>query len=168
MKGNRDFEAETESARHCLFCKWFEPAGCRRSIRQMAALLVLALVPTLLCGFFHPHRPSWSAEALAPGEVALSTALSWKNKVLWLDARSEKDFRENHVPGALPLNEDDWDALLAKVLDAWSDDKIIVVYCSSLGCHASHEVARRLREEVGLKQVYVLKGGWETWKAAQK
>lgn len=136
--------------------------------RQIFALLALALIPALFCGVFHPKRPSWNAAALAPGEVALSTAQSWKNKVLWLDARSEKDFRENHIPGAILLNEDDWDALLSKVLDAWDKDKIIVVYCSSRGCHASHEVARRLREEVRLPQVHVLKGGWETWQMAQK
>ena len=43
----------------------------------------------------------------------------------------------------------------------------IVVYCSSKKCHSSEEVARRLREEVGLKTVYVLRGGWEAWKGAR-
>jgi len=38
-----------------------------------------------------------------------------------------------------------------------------VVYCSSLNCNASREVARRLRDEAQLKNVFVLEGGWEEW-----
>jgi hypothetical protein len=38
-----------------------------------------------------------------------------------------------------------------------------VVYCSSLSCNASREVARRLRREAQLPDVFVLEGGWEAW-----
>ena len=38
-----------------------------------------------------------------------------------------------------------------------------VVYCSSLSCNASREVARRLRKEAQLSDVFVLEGGWEAW-----
>jgi len=44
----------------------------------------------------------------------------------------------------------------------------VMVYCNSRKCHASEEVAHRLREEVGLRPVYVLRGGWEAWKGAQR
>jgi rhodanese-related sulfurtransferase len=49
------------------------------------------------------------------------------------------------------------------MLAAWSPENRTVVYCSSQSCAASHEVARRLREEAGLDNVYVLHGGWEAW-----
>jgi rhodanese-related sulfurtransferase len=49
------------------------------------------------------------------------------------------------------------------MLNTWSPDKRTVVYCSTQACHASHEVAKRLREEAGLQNVYVLHGGWEKW-----
>jgi rhodanese-related sulfurtransferase len=39
----------------------------------------------------------------------------------------------------------------------------VVVYCSSLSCNAALEVAKRLRDEAQLKNVYVLEGGWEEW-----
>jgi len=54
------------------------------------------------------------------------------------------------------------------MLNAWSPDKRVVVYCSSQSCAASHEVVRRLREEAELKNVFVLRGGWETWLEANK
>lgn len=140
----------------------------RSLLRQTFALLAFAILPALLCGFFHPRKPAWSEEKLAPGEILLQTALAEKEKVLWLDARPAADFQKAHIPGALSLNEDDWDNLLPPVLDAWDRDKVIVVYCSSLQCNASEAVAKRLRENAKLPQVYVLKGGWESWQAAQK
>ena len=97
----------------------------------------------------------------------LQTALGWGDKVLWLDARTKAEYGKGHIPGAMLLNEDDWDGLLPRVLAAWNKDRIIVVYCSR-GCNAGREVAGRLREDAQLPQVYVLKGGWEAWQSAKK
>ena len=41
------------------------------------------------------------------------------------------------------------------VVDAWAPGDKVVVYCSSLSCQASHEVGRRLREQVGMENVFV-------------
>ncbi len=139
----------------------------RKIIRQIFLLLAVAAVPALGSALLHPKRPAWSAETPAPGEVLLKTAREWRGSVLWLDARPAADFEKAHIPGALPLNEDGWDAQLPAVLQAWSRDKSVVVYCSSLSCQASREVARRLRDEAKLPRVFVLKGGWETWLAAE-
>lgn len=130
----------------------------RAVLRQMGALLALALLPAVGAGFFHPKKPSWQSD-----EIPLALAQSWGAQTLWLDARPAADFARAHIPGALPLNEDAWDALLPAVLDAWTPERPVVVYCSSLSCGTSHEVARRLRGEVELPRVYVLTGGWEAW-----
>ena len=135
----------------------------RKIFRQIFFLLVLAAIPALGSALLHPKRPGWSAETLAPGEVLLKTARGWSADALWLDARTAADFEKAHIPGALPLNEDGWDAQLPAVLQAWSRDRPIVVYCSSAGCRASHEVVRRLRDEAKLPRAFVLKGGWESW-----
>ncbi|MBC2603040.1 rhodanese-like domain-containing protein [Puniceicoccus vermicola] len=37
-----------------------------------------------------------------------------------------------------------------------------------MSCQASHGVAKRLSGEAGFEEVYVLKGGWEAWQAAQE
>lgn len=136
--------------------------------RQILVLLVLAAIPATGAALLHPKRPSWNTETLAPGEILLQTALDENDKVLWLDARPAADFQQSHIPGAMLLNEDDWDGLLPPVLKAWRSGKIVVVYCSSLQCQAGREVAKRLREEAKLPDVYVLKGGWEAWLAAKK
>ena len=136
--------------------------------RQILLLLALAAISATGSALFHPRRPAWNAAALSPGEILLQTALDGKDNVIWLDARQEADFQKDHIPGAILLNEDRWDDLLPPVLNAWRNGKIIVVYCSSLQCQSSEAVAKRLREEVKLPQVYVLKGGWESWLAAKK
>lgn len=120
---------------------------------------MLALLPAAAAGFFHPKKPSWQSD-----EIPLATALGWRADTLWLDARPAADFAREHIPGALPLNEDEWDALLPAVLDAWSPDRPVVVYCSSLSCGTSREVARRLRGELEMPRVFVLAGGWEAWR----
>ena len=137
-------------------------------LRQAMILFSSAALLACLAGIFHPKRPPWDISAPASGEVLLQTALAWDGRALWIDARSEADFQKGHVPGALLLNEDDWDGLLGPFFKAWTPDKMIVVYCSSLQCQASKEVAERLRTEARLKNVYVLKGGWEAWLAAKR
>lgn len=115
--------------------------------------------------FINSNTPTWSEDALLKGEIRLADALSASDSILWVDARSSKDYEAGRIPRAILLNEDQWDGLLPAFLSAWQPGKRVVVYCSSQKCHASQEVAERLRAEVGMSDVYVLKGGWEAWLA---
>ena len=135
-----------------------------RPIRQALVILLAAVIPGALAAAFHPLRPSWSQETLAPGEETLATVLSWGGSVLWVDARSSAEYEAEHVPGALPLNMEEWDRLFPEFLDQWSPEKKIVVYCGAASCGLSQEIADRLRKS-NIPAVYVLKGGWEAWKA---
>jgi rhodanese-related sulfurtransferase len=134
-----------------------------RAIRQALLILVSALIPAGLTAAFHPQRPAWTQDTLAPGEERLPTVLAWGESVLWVDARSADEYQADHVPGAISLNLESWDELLPNFLDQWSPDKKVVVYCSAATCELSHEVAERLRKS-GITSVFVLKGGWEAWK----
>jgi rhodanese-related sulfurtransferase len=135
-----------------------------RAIRQAVIILLAALIPGALAAVLHPLRPAWSQEVLAPGEETLATVQSWGDAVLWVDARSKSEFETEHIPGALLLNLEEWDQLFPQFLDQWSPKKKIVVYCGVASCDLSHEVAERLRKS-NIPEVYVLKGGWEAWKA---
>lgn len=143
------------------------PSIFGRARRQTGALLVAALIPALLAAAFHPRRPAWSpARAEAPS-VTLRQAAGWRGRVLFVDARGEPAFAQRHIPGALPLREAQWEALLPVFLKAWQPGARVVVYCDREGCDASQAVAIRLRRELGLDQVFVLKGGWDAWLEAQ-
>jgi rhodanese-related sulfurtransferase len=137
-----------------------------RSVRQAIVILFAALIPALLTAAFHPRQPGLSEEAGLPKEERLETVLGWGKTVLWLDARSAKEYEAEHLPGAILLNLEGWDALFPSFLEQWEPDEKVVVYCSSTACQLSHEVAQRLKQS-GISQVFVLKGGWEAWKSKQ-
>lgn len=133
-----------------------------RAGRQAALLFLLALLPAIVSGAWQLR---WSAhEPLAPGEVRADTVRGWGGRVQWVDARPRAQFEAGHLPGALLLNEDEWAALVPAFLDAWDPDRPVVVYCAGGSCEASHAVARRLREELQLGEVHVLKGGLGAWR----
>ena len=133
------------------------------AVRQALLLIALAFVPAIGEAIYFRNKVSWQSRDLASEMVDLDHAQSWGANAIWVDARPDNEFERDHVPGAIPLNEDRWNELLPPFLGQWSPEKKIVVYCSSQSCNASREVARRLRDEAGLKDVFVLQGGWEEW-----
>lgn len=102
-------------------------------------------------------RLPWGVEAF---EIDLVQARSLEGAV-WVDARADADFEAGHVPGALSLNEEDWEAGFPALLEVWAPGTPIVVYCSSESCMRSHHVAERLRLELGVEDAFSLRGGWE-------
>lgn len=132
-----------------------------RTLRQLAFVLALALVPALVSGAW---QLAWKKEEpLAPGEVRLAMAREWGDKVQWVDARARAKYERTHLPGALLLNEDEWDTLVKPFIDEWDPDKTLVVYCDGGTCDASHAVAARIRKELSIRDVFVLKGGFAEW-----
>lgn len=132
-----------------------------RAVRQLALVLALALVPAVVSGAW---QLAWQKEEpLAAGEVRLATAREWGERVQWVDARSRAKFERTRIPGALLLNEDEWDKLVGPFLDAWDPDKTLVVYCDGGSCEASHHVAARIRNDLMISGVLVLKGGFAEW-----
>lgn len=138
----------------------------RRALIQAIVIAVLAAIPAVLSAFFHPKRPD-CADTLADGEISARVAIREAGRYFWIDARSARDFDERHIPGALLLNEGDWNTLLPPVMQAWPAGTPAIVYCSSRQCRTSRNVARKLRE-FDVAPVFELKGGWEAWLALQK
>ena len=134
-------------------------------LRQSAALIVLALLPALVQAFYLRDKIPWQARVAESDFVEVSTARSWGDNVLWVDARPGDEFDRDHIPGATSLNEDRWSEALPEFLaNIWSPEKKIVVYCSAASCNLAEDVARRLREEAKLpNEIRILKGGWEAW-----
>jgi rhodanese-related sulfurtransferase len=130
------------------------PRGCR-----VAAIVLAAWVPAVVAFRLNPHRPEWDLV----GEATWEVVRAWP-EVLWIDARSADAFDRGHVPGAFNLSPDSWEARIGAVLAAWTPERPVVVYCDGGGCRLSHEVARRLRDELGFTHLHVLAGGWDARK----
>ncbi|PYK74538.1 MAG: rhodanese [Verrucomicrobia bacterium] len=138
------------------------------AIRQALILITLALLPSLGEALYFRNKVSWQSRLSASEVVTVDQALSWGDNVTWVDARPAEEFEHDHIPGAILLNEDSWNELLPQFLEQWSPEKRVVVYCSAQSCNAAAEVARRLRQEAGLNNVFVLQGGWESWQQANR
>jgi len=124
-------------------------------------VLGLALLPALVSGAL---QLQWNAETPASkGEVTIAMVHNWGDRVLWVDARTRAKYEHAHIPGAVLLNEDEWNKLVPAFLDAWDPDVPVVVYCDGGSCDASHAIAERLRKELKIEKVHVLKGGWSAW-----
>ncbi|HVR69599.1 MAG TPA: rhodanese-like domain-containing protein [Vicinamibacteria bacterium] len=120
---------------------------------------------------------AWSGRGLALGsnafvrpgdDVELVEAAAAKARLdqgaLFLDARGIDYYVMGHIPGALPLPEDDFERAYARLEDTLRRRFDIVVYCSGYGCEASHIVARKLRER-GVEAA-ILHEGWPSWTEA--
>jgi len=134
-----------------------------RPIRQALLLIALASVPAIGEAVYFRDRVSWQSPVPTSELVTVDQGRAWGDTAIWVDARPDEEFARDHVPGALSLNEDRWNELLPQFLQKWSPEKRIVVYCSSQSCNAAREVAKRLRDEAQLKNVFLLQGGWEEW-----
>lgn len=135
------------------------PASQVSVIRAAGLLLVVALVPALLSVLLHPLKPEWERT----GDVSLATTAAWTD-VLWVDARGPAAFSKGHIAAAQNLTPAAWDSQVESVLQVWKPGMRVVVYCDGHGCEASHEVAARLKTELGFENVHVLTGGWDAWR----
>ncbi len=129
-----------------------------KGILQAFFLLSLSGVFSFAAFVFHPAAPKLKLEN---DELSLAQVQSL-GTITWIDARTEDEFLSSHLEESLLLNEDDWETHFATFIEQWNPDTSIVVYCSSSACLRSQEVASRLREELGIEEVFVLKGGWQT------
>jgi rhodanese-related sulfurtransferase len=140
----------------------------RAIARQIATLICLALLPAIAQALYLRNKVSWQTPVAASDMIGVRDARALGSGAMWIDARPDVEFEHEHIPGAIQLNEDRYNELLPQMLQGWSPEKKVVVYCSSQACGASREVARRLRNEAGLTNVFVLEGGWEAWLASRK
>lgn len=130
-----------------------------REILIIATLTVLGAAFSLCSGL---GPLPWAEPELAAGEIRLVDARALE--VLWIDARSEDDYHNDHIPGAILLKEDNWETGIVELMGAWlMQPTPIVVYCGSESCGTSKRIADRLREALPDAEIYSLKGGWDAW-----
>jgi rhodanese-related sulfurtransferase len=135
--------------------------------RQVVIIVALTIFAAGLSAFFHPKRPAWF-KVSSPEELRWqilpeeAQRLSKESNVLWVDARERAKFEESHRDGAILLNLAEWGDLMFQHMDILQEsfERPVIVYCDGQDCGKSLEVAKRLRELIGLEPVYVLKGSW--------
>jgi rhodanese-related sulfurtransferase len=86
---------------------------------------------------------------------------------LVLDARPGVFYGEGHVPGALNMARDNFEADFARLRPALekSRGRPVAIYCSGADCEDSDIVAGAL-SKLGYRDLLIFREGWEQWTAA--
>lgn len=138
-----------------------------KPVKQAILIVLAASVAAVASAFIHPRKPAWyevhsSADLRWRISVEQAKELATNGEVVWIDARVRAKFEEDHLPGAILLNTEEWADLMfsnQEVLQAVLG-RPVIVYCDGSSCARSDEIAVRLRELLGLEPVYVLDGSW--------
>ncbi|NOY00628.1 MAG: rhodanese-like domain-containing protein, partial [Verrucomicrobia bacterium] len=136
------------------------------TLKQGSFIAVLVIIAAVVTFYVHPKAPAlYEVSVAVKDEITLDGIRKLGEAVVWIDARTEKEFELGHFDGALLLNQENWADLMWQHRDVIEgiQETPVVVYCDGKRCKRSSEVAERLRTEMGLSPVYVLKGDWREW-----
>jgi rhodanese-related sulfurtransferase len=93
--------------------------------------------------------------------------ISQNKSALIVDARPNVFYQLSHIPGAVSLPRDDFEAqykLLGEKLEPYKI-KLVIVYCAELDCHDSQMVGDALTQ-LGFRYVRLYRLGWSDWEQA--
>ena len=94
--------------------------------------------------------------------TAEAEALSQQSSTLFVDVRSRFDYQIGHIPGAVNLPYEEFEALWPVFQARLQRAEAIIVYCKSTDCGDSLWSALRLRQK-GLTQTKIYPEGWNEW-----
>jgi len=130
-----------------------------------AVILVASALSAVFAVFLQAEHVYYSVQHFYINELTLTDAIF--PKALLVDARSWDDYAKEHIPGALSLDQQDWDTGLVSFLEHWTPSRPVVIYCGGQACGLSKAVALRLLTDLPEADVYVLKQGFSAWKLHQ-
>jgi rhodanese-related sulfurtransferase len=129
------------------------------------AVLFFSSLLVSVCLSYALGRTHYSPQHWFIKEYSLHSGVD--SNALLIDVRSAEDFARSHIPGALSLDPQNWDATLPAFLEHWSPETLVIIYCGGQACGLSKEVALRLLTDLPDAKISVLKGGFPAWQAHQ-
>jgi len=162
----------------------------RKPVVEAIFIIILAAVLGFGSNLFHPHKvkisfsrpPIEFVDDNIPAQSLLDVGINITepteepillitnqvvtllkmNQAVLLDARSEKEYRKEHMPGARNLSHN---VLLKNknITETLPKDKWLICYCDGPGCDKAEILAYELIV-AGYQRVYVYRGGLEEWK----
>lgn len=98
------------------------------------------------------------------GEINAAQALQLyeSTSALFVDSRDAKDFKQNHIPGAINLPQREWRTVWPKMKPTLSQDRMLVLYCYGAHCGLSTRQGKELLRK-GWENFVILDYGWQIW-----
>jgi|GEM_PF-2339811 len=95
-------------------------------------------------------------------DAAQALTLYQAGEALFVDSRDAKDYRRDHVPGAINFPMREWPDFWPAIQSDLPRDRLLVLYCYGAHCGLSTRQGKTLLEE-GYEKLAVLDYGWVTW-----
>lgn len=131
-------------------------------LQEFLIIALLALVGSAYSLVSGMAPLPWAEPELEAGEIRLEDAKVLD--VIWVDARDETAYLEEHAPEAVFYDQAHPAESMADILERWLlNPRVIIVYCSDAGCATSKKIAEELRANLPDAEIYSLKGGWSEW-----
>ncbi|MDH3216145.1 MAG: rhodanese-like domain-containing protein [Candidatus Krumholzibacteria bacterium] len=117
-------------------------------------------------GSLDPTSSDVTPAELAAGELSTLRvkAVMDAGAVTIIDARGNGEYAQGHIPGALNIPYENF-VEYYKNLDFVPIDAIVIIYCRSVTCDLSDNLAQELRL-MGYEKVLLYRGGWQEWSEA--
>lgn len=114
-----------------------------------------------------PGTPRITDAEFAAGEIPMNrvNTLVASGAVVLIDARSEGEYAEGHLPGAMNVPYDSFVDYAGELESNVLLDQPVIIYCRSVTCDLSDQLAQEMRL-MGYERVVLYKGGWDEWTAA--
>ena len=157
----------------------------KQTFHQILIILCAAMVVSLLFNHIRPDyiksgkiesgRLPLIANNVLPqhddsvSEISIENAykIFKKGETLFIDARSESDFKKRHINGAINLYEKEFDEFIDDFLSLRDPETQIITYCDGIHCSLGKELAEKLFS-VGYNNVYYLENGLTRWEEKNK
>ncbi|HMM37534.1 MAG TPA: rhodanese-like domain-containing protein [Desulfovibrio sp.] len=140
----------------------------KKAVIQAAVVLVLSCVAGLAANALRSDGLRFLPEpGQEDGFVPLGQAgeLHRAGAALFLDARSQVEFEEGHIAGALNLPPEEFGFYYDLLAERIAGADVVITYCDGEHCLLSQDLGRLLREK-GHQQIRILKNGWSLWREA--
>ena len=149
----------------------------KQSLWQVPALVIMAGLIALGVNQWRTDGivlfGNWSVEARfsdTAGEslvipIDQAGALFEQDAAVFLDARTQSQYLQGHIRGALNLPWQEVDRYFMEMADRLDGAGMIITYCDGESCDLSHELALFLKE-MGYSNVHILFNGWTVWQQA--
>ena len=101
----------------------------------------------------------------AIGDMSIEEAIRLfeEGAALFVDARSETDYRAGHIKGAVNIPELDFENYIGSFLEKTTANTVLITYCEGNACTLSKSLAEKL-SLAGFEKVFHLQNGWGQWK----
>ena len=148
-----------------------------REVWRAAAIAVGSLVLAIAANSVHPMQlpllttkgqpglPRWVASQFHQVDAQKAKRLAENPKVLVVDTRDARDFRREHIPGAISLPYHGFNGRYPQFAASVPEDRPLLLYCYGSHCGLAARVGKRLITK-GYTDVTILRQGIEAWKAA--